>query len=280
MQTGNSWMYRVTQGRINRPGAVNVGEAVEVEGRQYYKLQFFDRDLLVRQIEDGSLLSWDADTKKESVWLPLGAAEKQTVQTTFDTCSTSATVESRNATIKTEIGEFNNALQIRYRTNCADAGTTVQYFVPYVGLVQYESTSIAGPVTHDVVYLRTGNTAVDVKNNAFTLATDAPVYKAGQTAEATARVTLRASEQITLTFPSGQSTDMRLRDEGGKSVYFWSADKLFPMIYRGAVPVGPGEKTWVMSFPVGQLAPGKYTVEGWLTTQPKLYSASITIEVK
>jgi hypothetical protein len=57
-------------------------------------------------------------------------------------------------------------------------------------------------------------------------------------------------------------------------------DKLFPMIYRGAEKVGPGEKTWVMSFPVGQLAAGKYSVEGWLTTQPRLYSATISFEVK
>ncbi len=280
LQPGNSWAYRVTQGRVSRVGAINVGEAVTVEGRQYYKLQFFDKDLLVRQAEDGSILSYDTEAKTEGVWLPFGSAERQTVRTTFDDCSASTTVVSRNAHVKTEIGEFNNALELRYQSNCADAGTTVQYFVPYVGMVQYETTSIAGPVKHDVTYSRTGITNIEAQTNSFTLATDLPVYRAGQEQEATARVTLRASEKIVLTFPSGQSTDMQVKNDKGDVVYTWSMDKLFPMIYRGEVPVGPGEKTWVMSFPVGQLAPGKYSAEAWLTTQPKLYSAAVSFEVK
>ncbi len=282
LQTGNNWAYKITQARLSRAGAINVGEAVEIEGRQYYRLQFFERELLVRQAEDGSLYARQTKDRPEGLWLPLGADEKQDVQTTFDDCSRIARVESRSAKVKTALGEFDNALEIRYRsTGCADAGTTVQYFIPYVGMVAYETTSIAGPVTHDLTWSRTGATNVEASTNAFTVATDSTVYRSGQETEGVVRLTLRSSQPLSLTFPSSQSTDMRITSDKGETAYFWSADKLFAMVFRESERVGPGEKTWVMSFPAGQLRPGKYLVEGWLTTQPaKQFSATLAIEVK
>jgi hypothetical protein len=59
----------------------------------------------------------------------------------------------------------------------------------------------------------------------------------------------------------------------------WSADKLFSQVVREE-QIGPGDKTWVMSFPVGQFPVGKYKIEGWLTTNPLLYSGYISFEVK
>jgi hypothetical protein len=280
LQTGNSWVYRVTQGRTNRaPAAINVGETVSADGRTYYRVQYFERELLLRQADTGSLMVWNADTKQESTFLPFGAADKQPVPVAIDNCSTAARVENRSATVTTDIGEFNNALELRYTGNCADAGITMQYFLPWVGMVSAEMQSIAGPVRYELTYSRTGITNIDTRTNAFTLATDAPVYQAGQTVEGTARFTLRTSERITLTFPSGQSTDLRITNSRGETVYVWSADKLFTAVFRQE-PVGPGEKSWAISFPVGQLPPGRYLAEGWLTTQPRQYSATVAFEVK
>ncbi|MBC7924528.1 MAG: hypothetical protein H7039_02630 [Bryobacteraceae bacterium] len=280
LQTGNSWAYRVSQGRLpGRSAAVNVGEQVSAGGRQYFKVQFFERDFLVRQTEDGSLVSWNSDAKSEDAWLPLGAAEGQSLQTSFDDCAKTAAVRSRAAKITTEIGDVNEALELRYTANCADAGTTVQYFAPYIGLVRGEETSIAGPVVYELLYSRTGITNIDSKINAFTLATDSSVYPRGQTREATARLTLRASEAVKLSFSSGQSTDLTIINDKGESAYTWSADKIFIAVMREE-QVGPGEKTWLMNFPVSQLPPGKYTARGRLTTLQEGYSAIVTFEVR
>jgi hypothetical protein len=253
-------------------------EAIErAEGRDYYRVSFFEQYLLLRQAEDGSLLKFDPQTRTEGVWLPFGAAEGSSVRTEMDQCSRTVTVASAAAKIAIGIGTFDNALHLRYTPNCADAGVTEQYFLPYVGMVLHETTSIAGPVRHELVYSLTGATNVVGRTNAFTLSTDAPVYKAGQTTELLARVTLRVSEPIQLTFPSGQNTDLRITNERGDSVYVWSADKLFTQIFRELQI--EGERNWVMSVPITDLPPGRYTAEGWLTTQPKLYSAVVRFEI-
>ena len=277
LQVGNSWAYRVTQGRLSRPGTVNIERTERVEGREYYRVSFFEQSLLIRPSENGSLLKYDPEAKTEGVWLPFGAAEGAATRTEMDQCSRVATVSSTAAKIKIGLGEFDNALRIAYTPNCADAGVTEQYFLPYVGMVVHETTSIAGPVRHELVYSRTGATNVVAQTNAFTLATDAPTYKAGEQNEMLARVTLRVSQPVMLTFPSSQNTDLRITNDKGDIVYTWSMDKLFAQVFREERI--EGERNWVMSVPIANLAPGKYTAEGWLTTSPRQYSAQVTFEI-
>ena len=155
---------------------------------------------------------------------------------------------------------------------------TQQYFLPYIGLILHEVTSIAGPVRYELVYSRTGLTTVVAETNAFTLALDTPAYKVGENTKMLARVTLNVTQPVTLTFPSGQNTDLRIMNEKGESVYTWSADKLFIQVFREE-KIGPGERNWVMDVPLGNLAPGKYTAEAWLTTQPRQYSATVSFEI-
>lgn len=277
LQVGNSWAYQITQGRVSRPGTINVEAIESVEGQSYFRVSFFEQSLLLRQQQDGSILLYDRDSKTENVWLPFGLKEGSVTSTVMDQCSRMVTIASVAAKVTSILGAFDNALHLRYTPNCADAGVTQQYFLPYVGMLLHETTSIAGPVRYELVYSRTGSTNVVAKTNAFTLSTDSPVYKAGQEAEMLARVTLRVTSPIRLTFPSGQNSDMRILNERGESVYFWSADKVFLQIFREMQM--EGERNFVMSVPVGNLPPGRYTAEGWLATQPKLYSATVTFEV-
>jgi hypothetical protein len=278
LQVGNSWVYKVTQGRLSKPGTVQVEAREPLDGREYFRVRFFEDTLYLRQADNGSVLVYDRDLKAENVWLPFGAEDGRAVETSMDDCSKMATVASRSAKIRTELGEFDNALQVTYRANCADAGVVQQYFLPYLGMVSHETTSIAGPVRHELVYSRTGATNVDAKTNAFTLALDSKEYKAGQSAPALARVTLRVSEPVQLTFPSGQNSDLKIYDDKGEIAYTWSMDKLFIMVFREE-RVGPGERSYVMEVPIGNVRPGRYMAEGWLTTQPRLYSAAVSFEV-
>ena len=276
LQVGNSWVYRVTQGRLSRPGTINVEARETVDGREYFRVQFFEDTLYLRQMGDGSIYKYDREAKTEGLWLPFGSPAGQAVRTVFDDCSRTATVESTNAGLKVPFGDFDNALLIKYTPNCADAGLTVQYFLPYVGLALFETASIAGPVQYVLTYSRTGVTNIANESNAFTLSTDSPTYKAG-TRQITVRVTLRVSQPITLTFPSGQSTDMRITNDKGEHVYTWSADKLFAMVFRQERV--EGERTYVMEAPIENFAPGKYYIEGWLTTQLRQYSGNVTFEI-
>jgi hypothetical protein len=278
LEVGNSWIYRVTEGRISRPRTVEVQAQEIIEDRTYYRVSFFDTLVYLRYDDNGSLVQFDRDLKQERIWIPLGAPVGEAADASIDSCSKFARVESRNAGVKTELGEFNTAVHLTYTPSCADAGVVQQYFLPYVGLILHETTSFAGPVRYELVYSRTGVTNIDVRTNALTLATDAPSYQAGEDAKMLARVTLRVTEPITLVFPSGQSTDLRIKNEDGDIVYTWSADKLFPQIYREE-QIGPGERSWPMEVPLGQLQPGRYQAEGWLTTESKRYSAVVTFDI-
>jgi hypothetical protein len=278
LQVGNSWVYRVTQGRSTRPASINVEAVQPLNGADYYRVNFFDRIVYLRYSPVGSVLRYDPETKQETLWLPLSMEEGVNWRTDFDPCSWLTVIESKSARVQTVLGSFDNALYIRYTPNCADAGTTQQYFLPYVGMILYETTSIAGPVRHELVYSKTGLTSIVAETNAFALAVDKPVYKAGENTQMLARVTLHVTQPVTLTFPSGQNSDLRILNEKGESVYTWSADKLFIQVFREE-KIGPGERNWVMDVPLGNLAPGKYTAEGWLTTQPRQYSAVVSFEI-
>src|SRR5687767_14952877 len=122
LQVGNSWVYRATQARISSVQTIAVQGTENVSNRTYYRVQFFERSVLVRQADDGSLVSYDPTTRQERVWLPFVAAEGQRTASEFDDCSKAATVRSKSASVKTNLGDFNNALQLTYEPACADAG--------------------------------------------------------------------------------------------------------------------------------------------------------------
>jgi hypothetical protein len=281
LQVGNSWVYKTTQGRVNRVQTIGV-EAVEtIDNRNFYRVQYFENTVFVRALENGSLVSYDRETKQEKLWLPFAAPEGQRTTSEFDQCTKAATVRSKAAAIKTDIGEFRNALELTYEPSCADAGIGSQYFLPYVGLVQQVSTSIAGPQRYDLVYSRTGITNIEIGQVGFTIALDGHAYRAQPNAEINVRLTLRSShpEPLALVFPSGQDYDVKIYNDKGETVYVWSADKLFPLIFRSEM-FGPGEKTFAVNVPIGQLAPGRYAVEAFLSTQPRMYSGIAHFEVR
>lgn len=281
LQVGNSWVYRAAQARTNRVQTISVDAIESVDGRDYYRVQFFERTVYVRPLADGSLVAYDRNMKQEQPWLPFGLAEGQRTQTEFDNCSRSVMVRSKSASLKTTLGDFNNALLLAYEPNCADAGVASQYFLPYIGLLQQESATIAGPLKYELVYSRTGFTNVDAKEVGFTMALDSQTYDRVGNPEMFVRLTLRSTNTnpVPLTFPSGQSFDLKIYNDRGGIVYVWSADKIFTLAIRNA-QLGPGERSWALTAPIAQLPAGRYAAEGYLTTQPRMYSAVVQFEVR
>jgi hypothetical protein len=281
LAVGNSWVYKTTQGRLNRVQTIAVEGIEKVDDRNFYRVQFFERTVFVRPQEDGSLVSYDRETKQEKLWLPFASPEGQRTTSEFDQCTKAGTVRSKSATVKTALGEFNNALQLTYEPSCADAGVGTQFFLPYVGLVQQESTSIAGPQKYELLYSRTGFTNIETGQVGFTIALDGHTYQAREDAEMIVRLTLRSShpDPLQLVFPSGQSFDVKIYNDRGEIVYTWSADKLFAQVFRTET-FGPGEKTFGLTVPIGRLPRGRYAAEGYFTTQPRMYTGIAHFEIR
>jgi hypothetical protein len=283
---GNSWTYRAS-GRIGRgvetirvSGAERIGEQV------YYLLTAFGRESLPVRYDGGStLLVYDRESQTDRVWMNFAAAAGESFETAIHECVKTARIEKRDASVSTPIGTFEQALHVTFVPSCADAGLTQAYFVEGVGLVKYEMTTIAGPVTYELIEARTGDSE---RSSGITsrLTLDAPVYPVprGEPVDFVATFAIRNStlKPVRLEFRSGQRFDLAIYGEGGQTAYVWSADKLFPMVL-GEESLGPGgERRWTISAPLPKLAPGHYMAEAWLTPiqgPPKAYSASVGFDV-
>ena len=112
------------------------------------------------------------------------------------------------AKVKTPAGEWDNAIQFSFEQSCADAGMTTMYFVPDLGPVAYETTTLAGPVRWELIYARSGSTTAEAPQVGFTIALNAPVYKKPDATSMLVRLTLRntSGQPVTLVFTPVRAT--------------------------------------------------------------------------
>ena len=109
--------------------------------------------------------------------------------------------------------------------------------------------------------------------------TVSPGHDSG-TWDATLRVDIRSGSPLTLSFPSGQEYDLRLRDSDGRILWSWSADKVFPQVVHQR-DVNGFSATVVVPFPPSiPEEPHVYTLEAFLTSAPggPQFSAATTLE--
>ena len=281
LHVGNQWIYRsnidVRQMEITRTGVF--------DGKQYALLRnAFSGDAWLRFSEDGTLLAYDPGTGREQPWVAFATPEGESFETALDPCNRRGVVVSRKAKHSSPVGEFYEALRIRYpAANCADAGLESEIYGPYIGLVQRSHQTIVGPRVYDLIYARVGGvTVVSAREVHFGLTLDQSVY-AGQ--PLLARITLRHSQSgpIELTFPTGQTYEIVIRHESGEVVFRWSAGKVFTQAIR-RMAFGPVEHNWVESIRLERdgkpLPAGKYVAEAWLTTVGvRQYAASVGFEI-
>ena len=67
LAVGNSWVYRVTAGRIQDVETIDVTGTASFEGRSYFSVNFFGHPVFLRQASDGTLYEYDATAKREKV---------------------------------------------------------------------------------------------------------------------------------------------------------------------------------------------------------------------
>jgi hypothetical protein len=278
LQQGNSWAFR-SSSRLGT-GA----QSIEVQGKEtfqnleYTKVSFFGRTVHLRA-NAGEILAFNPDSNQEKTWLNFNAEVGATVPVDIEPCTRAARILSKSEKVKTAAGEWDNALQFVFEPSCADAGVTTMYFVPGFGPVVYETTSIAGPVRWELIYTRAGSTAAEAPQVGFTVALDAPVYKAAAPLDIQARLTLRNThaQPVTLVFTSGQRYDLRIWNDKGEVMYVWSADKLFIQALSTEQVIG--ERTFTFTATVPNLPPGRYVAEAWLATQSREYVGIVGFEV-
>lgn len=280
LEVGNSWVYRSESRHGGQQGAaVEVVRSEYIGEKQWFVTNFFGRETLLRLNESGTLVSYDRGSRAENVWIPFASGVGESFETSIDSCTESGRIESKSAEHKGPLGESKEGLRIAYEPRCADAGVTSATFVPQIGLAEYSTTSIAGPVVYKLVYARTGVTVRTDAEWSFGISLDSPSYT--QPAVMAVRLTLRntQTEPIRIQFPSGQDYDVVIRNEAGESVYTWSADKAFAAVFR-TIEFGPGERNWLIEIPLSDIEPGVYTVEGSLGTNPRSYVATTSVDIR
>jgi len=279
LEVGNTWLYRLAGAQPETTfRTVSVEGTETLNGREYFRVVYFGRTLFLRSNADGTIVSFNRQSESEQAWLSLDAAEGTTFEAHIDACTNTGRIESRSVEVTTPVGRFQDTLQARFQGNCADAGVTQQFYAPSIGLVSHEETSIAGPRRYELVYFRTRSANGGGPEVSFTIALDAPRYRAG--ANMGVRLTLRSThpDPIALHFPSGQSFDLKLLNQAGDIGYTWSADKLFVLIIRDE-QFGPGERSYGFAVPLRDLPPGRYTAQGYLTTAPRQYLGETSFEI-
>jgi hypothetical protein len=283
LQAGNQWVYRIEP--RGQPVVMEVIEARVFDDNTYYLTRnFLNSDTWLRTTEDLTLVSYDTETKQESVLVQFGAGEGSTYRTDIDPCNTSAKVISRSMKMRLPIGQFDNVLAIGYPPGfCADAGLGAEHYVPSIGLARRTRQTIAGPLTYDLSYARLGGvTMISAPEVTFSLTLDSAVY---ESSPVMARLTLRVvqPEPLRLNFRTSQEFDLAVKNEAGEIVYRWSDGRGFLEALH-ALNAGPGEKNYAVQFQLrdaqgNPLPAGIYTAEAWLTTEdPQRYRAQVAFE--
>lgn len=282
LQVGNSWLYRLSDARSTAPDryrSISVEGEETIGGIPYFQVRYFGQFVLLRDDPStGNLTVFDRQSGSEQPWLSLQLENGASFPSHLDSCTKTGRIESRTAEVTTPAGSFHEAVQVSFQGDCRDAGPTGATYAPNVGPVVYEETSFAGPRRYELVYYRAGSLSASGQEVSFTIALDAPEYEIGSTLGA--RLTLRSTSPnpICLTFPSGQSFDLKIFNEKGDIGYTWSADKLFPMIFRKQ-KFGPGEQTYGVTAPLTGLPPGRYKAQGYLTTDPITYVGEVGFRI-
>jgi hypothetical protein len=282
LQTGNQWIYRGPAGVWS---AQIVGAQV-FGAHEYFLWQSSTGEAAwLRMAEDGTLWQLEPEGRREQVRVAFATPEGGVFETVADPCHREGVMEKKNTVHRGPVGEFHGALVVRYpAANCADAGLDREVYAPWIGLVHRSGITIAGPRASELIYARLGGvTVLSAPEVAFSLTLDRAVYREPLML---ARLTFRHSqpEPIALTFPSGQTFELVIRNERGNEVYRWSDGKAFTLAIR-RLEFGAGESNWPVSVELRDregkpFPPGRYFAEAWLTTMgPKAFAASVPFEI-
>ncbi len=109
--------------------------------------------------------------------------------------------------------------------------------------------------------------------------TDRAAYAPNEPIEIRLDVTNRTDTVVVFQFSDGQRYDFLIQDEGGETLWRWSADKSFIQVL-GEERLVPGDTLIYRERFDGSLIPGTYSVAGMLVATNHPLRASTTITVR
>ncbi len=258
LEEGNLWLYTGPGGTH----VVEVGRPAGFEGTTWHAVRglYGNGEVWIRNDASGRILLWDERAGQERALLDTAAPEGIPYKTWADPCSPEAVIETRSGKYAGPVGEFDNALTVRYLPGpCMDAGIGEEQWLPWVGLLRRVRITIAGPRAVDLVYARLGGvTYVRAPQTGFAIS----LVPSGDVL--LVKMTLRHTLDwpLTLNFSSSQRFDIIAYGSDGREHYQWSRGRAF-LTVMGRERVR-GEKTWVAEVPVGEWPAGEYAIRAWL----------------
>jgi hypothetical protein len=208
--------------------------------------------------------------------------------TFIDGCDQGAQPQAKRLETRVPAGRFNSALEIKYRSYaCRDRGIEHELYLDNVGLLQRTITTLAGPRTFELIYARVGAMRVNAQpGTAFRVSTGNSVVTRNNTSDVVSqtvslRLTVDRSDPVLLHYNTSQKFEVQIRNESGEVVYKWSDDVAyaqpeadqwaFEVEHRLDIP---------MRLRSGEALPdGLYTIEGWLTTPERQFSAATSLRI-
>jgi hypothetical protein len=245
---GNRWVYdRSGPGGKSTWGVEVADTSVAAGPWRVFKLEgyFQGPPRMVRGDRGGAVRELGPGGDREYLWYllvaPVGTiwqlqlAPSPTANPVADCVDGSRlVVASRDEVVKVPAGEFTRVVRVDFRSPCADAGITSEWFAPGVGLVRREETSIAGPVVSELVQAELDGVALPRTVYSTTLSLDSPRYvnnlmpPVGPGALPTARgsFALRnlTDTPVELTFRGCKSASVVVESETGEIVLRARAD--------------------------------------------------------
>ncbi|MBL8173748.1 MAG: hypothetical protein JNK48_03710 [Bryobacterales bacterium] len=285
LEVGNQWIYRIggALSGVQTPGTlvVEIMGSRTVDGREYFQLAGMPGGMrLVRKNEAGTLVFFSEQDRGEHNWVAFGANTGEAFLSEIDDCNPAAVIQSRNADLRSPLGDFREAaLRVGYSPGrCADAGLISETYLPYVGLAQRRMSNIAGEVVWDLVYARLGGfTVFSEAERSFQASLNASRFGAND--PIAVRMTLRNTSGTPweLTFPSGQDFDVAIRNEKGDEVYRWSSGRAFTLAIR-TLRIG-GERNYAVVVRPN-LAAGTYVLTASLAVSRTKIETTLPLEIR
>jgi hypothetical protein len=249
LQPRNEWTYRSEDGGATTTIRVATTPFATQDGRVFHRMIGYAAEpLWVRTLDDGKLAYYDEETGQDRVLTDFGAE---------------FAAEFRNCTAT---GKPERPGVIIYTSSCADAGLEREVYQANIGLVERTEQTLAGPRTRKLVAAKVGQWTLGGQDGSLF-----QVQVARKDAT-TLTVTMRLNAgpaPYQVTFPTGQTYDVVLRDPDGAVVWRWSEGQAFLQMAREEEVPAAGLR-YAVDIPLALQLPrpwkdGVYTVEAWLT---------------
>lgn len=274
LELGNRWIYETADGRYSFNMSVGISEIHG--GRVYsavsgYGYGMMREKILVRQGEDGSLYTVDADSGEDILLTQFTHVPGAYFDTRLGNCEEQGQAAADRVPWHFGSESRAAAVSIHYRSfSCADHGLQSDLYVENLGLVRRTLNTFLGPLEFNLVYARVGKLLYrSGASSSLSLDLDrSHVARVPGEAQPPVRIKLRyAVEPLSsgsLRFRSGQTYDVFLTDASGNEVWRWSDTEAFiqPIV---EIPFA-GFVEFEAYLPAHKFPDGNYEIHGWLNT--------------